>query len=109
MPIRMHCEIEGLGANWVEFADNWTRREAKFLTTCTIQQMFDKVWPEKATACHIERPGMEPITDPKLVTLDSIDDCDQRVYGFLVASPMRAAGELFALGNASARLSDGSA
>lgn len=103
--MKFTCNLPGLEANWVEFSDVWTRREGKELFTLPEKQAFDKYFPLKAIACHLEQVDGEPLTNPQTITYEALDDVDARVFGFVARALFNAYTEQQLLGNASALLS----
>jgi len=103
--MKFSCQLEGFTDNWIEFSDRWTRREGKELFDMPEREAFDKFMPLKCTGCHIEQPDAEPLTDPKQLTYDGLDNIDARLFGFIARALYSTYTELTRLGNASARLS----
>lgn len=103
--MRFTCNIPGLEDNWIEFSDVWTRGEGKDLFTLPEKQAFDKYFARKAVTCHLEQVDGEPLTDPKAIAYEGLDNVDARVFGFVARALFSAYTEQQRLGNASALLS----
>lgn len=102
-PVRIECTTEGFEGTWVEVSDRWTRREFKELLDSEGDDWLE-TFHVKVDACNIETDG-EPITDPAMVTEDTLDDVDMQVLGFLGTVLFEAAAHLRSLGFMSGRIS----
>lgn len=100
--MRVQCNIPELDDNWIEVDERWTRAEMVALYEATIKEVFDTWILKKVSACNIV-VGEDIVTDPALLTFDSIDDVDVRVYGFLAGALYEAVGNLFLASKTSAR------
>ena len=104
--MRFNCALAGLEDNWVEIAENWTRKEVaewrKADTDATVLEWLR----HKVTACSIATEDGDPITDPAQLTVEMMDErVDLRLIGFLGAVLFQALQELVTLGPFSGRLS----
>lgn len=67
-------------------------------------EIFFHYWRKKVEACHLERPGQEPLTDPAELDGEvALDDLDMRLIGFVGTVLMLAIRDLQQLGPLAAR------
>jgi hypothetical protein len=59
----------------------------------------------KVTACHLDRPGLEPLTNPADLSEETFEELDIRLLGFLGSVLMLAIRHLESLGPLAGRLS----
>ena len=103
MAVRFDVNIEGLGHCWVEVSESWTRREVHELNDANEEQLLAYL-QRKLTACHLERPGQEPLTNPAQIDAEAIDEIDLRLIDFLGTVLVQATAHLRSLGPLAGRL-----
>ena len=104
--MRFHCTLDGLEENWVEIAENWTRKEVAEWRKADTDAVVTRWLRHKVTACFIATEEGDPITDPAQLTVEMINErVDLRLIGFLGVVLFQALQELVSLGPFSGRLS----
>ncbi|MFZ1755037.1 MAG: hypothetical protein WBO46_14950 [Caldilineaceae bacterium] len=103
MAVRFAVDIEGLEEDWVEVSESWTRAEVRGVNEAEEAALLGYL-QRKLTACHLTRPGQEPLTDPALLDEERMDELDLRLIDFLGTVLIQAAVHLRSLGPLAGRL-----
>ena len=104
--MRFDCKLDGMGENWVDVSDVWTRKEIATMAAVSTPAALVEWLQRKLTACHIETVEGEAIVSPDALTIEAIDErVDVRLYDFLGTVLIQSVGELRTLGPLSGRLS----
>ena len=93
------CDIPGLEDNFIELSDSWSRREVR-----DFYQFKDTEYlallQSKLVACHLARPGAEPLTEPVAFDADVMDTLDMRIVHWVAGVPVAHVAGLGNLGEA---------
>jgi len=103
--MRIELGIDSVGENWLEVDERWTRRETKQMDAASVEEIFTVWFPKKVLGLCLTKADGVQITRVEDLTLDALDDFDQRVYGFLMRALYKAVSDLFLSGTKSVRLS----
>lgn len=107
MQVRLECTIDGLRANWVEVAEQWTRAEMKRWNLAVMgaapeAELFDLL-AQKLVQVHVLLPDGTLVEDG--VTLVArFEELDMRLVRWLANGISKTLQELLSLGESRRRL-----
>lgn len=106
--MRYNCDVPDLEGSWVDVSERWTRGEILAYQKAQTPEAEMEWIRRKVVACHIQTINGDPITDPALLTLETIDtEVDLRLFWFLGSVINTAVGEMRVLAPLPKRLSSG--
>lgn len=103
--IRIDCTADGFESNWIEYRPAWTRGDTKRLDNATDEGEIIDLIASKIAKCHITAEDGSVIDSPDGLTVEAIDELDETLAQWLVASIYRMIGVKRQLGNLSASAS----
>lgn len=105
--MRYTCDIPGLTDCFVEFSDQWTRKQARDFYDVKDDAYLDLV-ASKVVDSYLACPDAEPITGKFRLDAETLDKIDFRLVTWLATLPNYHVGQLGELSLASARRQYGS-
>ena len=100
--IRIECSADGFEENWIEYSAAWTRGDTKRLDGAGDEGEILELITSKVVRCHIVTAGGRVIDDGAMLTPDDVDEMDEVLAQWIVASIYRMIGVKRSLGNLSA-------
>jgi len=103
--IRIDCTAEDYSGNWVEYRSAWTRGDTKRLDAATSEEDILDLIAGKVAKCNVTTAEGNVITSPDGLTVDAINELDEVVAQWVVASVYQFIAAKRRLGNLSASVS----
>jgi hypothetical protein len=103
--IRIDCTAEEYSGNWIEYRSAWTRGDTKRLDAATTEEDILDLIAGKVAKCHVTTAEGNVIDSPDGLTVEAIDDLDEVLAQWLIASVYQFIAAKRRLGNLSASVS----
>lgn len=103
--IRIECTADGLTGNWIEYRTAWTRGDTKRLDAATTEDDILDLITGKIAKCNIVTADGNVIDTADGLTVEAIDELDETLAQWVVASVYQMIAAKRRLGNLSASVS----
>ena len=109
--MRIPIETEHTKGSWIEVPGGMSRKQLRELNQrileCNETELFDNMFAEAVTACHIVVADGDDIDDPSTMNTDALDNIEEALIGALSMALYELKSRVFLLGMTQSGLSLG--